>query len=118
MADAATWTERVAAWRASGRTTAEFCEDRDYAASTLRWWSSRLARMRAERRRPTVRMARVLRASSSTAARPSAPASATGECPIVIELGGARVSVREGFDPATLASVLEVLAATARGATR
>lgn len=36
------WKRRVAAWRGSGLSAAEFCRRRDLACSTLRWWAWRL----------------------------------------------------------------------------
>jgi len=37
-----TWARRVEAWRASGKRAEEFSRHEGYAASTLRWWSSKL----------------------------------------------------------------------------
>ena len=36
------WAERVAAWRASGQTSREYCEGRDFTAGGLRHWAYRL----------------------------------------------------------------------------
>lgn len=89
----ARWRERVRAWRASGQTAMEFARGRDFAVGTLRYWSCRLGREHA----PTfVRL--VPKASS-------APVAAD----LVIEVGGARVRVRPGFDPALLAQVVRAL---------
>ena len=44
MARAAIWERRVAEWKSSGLTAAEFAVGRGFAASTLTWWSSRLSR--------------------------------------------------------------------------
>lgn len=38
-----TWKQRVASWRASGQTAEEFSAKQPWAASTLRWWASRLS---------------------------------------------------------------------------
>ena len=40
------WQRRVARWRASGETAEVFSAREGFAASTLRWWSSKLARER------------------------------------------------------------------------
>lgn len=93
MADAQTWSKRVAAWRASGQTASEFASGRAYAASTLRWWASQLGRR-------DVGFVRVVAAPSPVAAPDAA---------IEVEVGGMRVLVRAGFDRATLADVLDVL---------
>ena len=107
MADAATWSARVAAWRASDQTAAEFCSRRDYAPATLRWWSSRLGRSpegAAPLARP--RIARVV----------LAPSAASSSAPVVVEVGAARVTVERGVDRETLALVLDVLRAQSGGA--
>jgi hypothetical protein len=103
------WSERVREWKASGRTASEFAEGRDFKASTLAYWASRLRRVRAgatprRERRPRVRMARVVR----TAARPEASA-ARPEDSIVVTVGTARVAVRAGFDEALLRQVVKAL---------
>ena len=38
------WTERVRAWRASGRTAREFAEGQEFKPSTLTYWASQLRR--------------------------------------------------------------------------
>lgn len=92
-----TWAQRVAEWRASGQTAGEFAAGRGFAASTLRWWSSRL-------RRQTPGLVRVVAASDSPRG-----AGSRGAGSIELEVGEVRVHVRAGFDRALLAEVLEVL---------
>lgn len=105
MADAAAWERRVAEWRASGLTSHAFSAGREFTAGGLRHWAYRLGKTRKQTgRKPAVRMARVLRV-------PSPVAVPTADVPIVVELGGARVSLRAGFDRATLGAVLDVLSA-------
>lgn len=62
------WSQRVEAWRASGERAEAFSRHEGYAASTLRWWSSKLKRelaapadARARAVTPEVRLARVIR---------------------------------------------------------
>ena len=98
MADAATWARRVAKWQASGRTAGEFAEGREFAASTLRWWSSEL------RRRKAGAFVRVV----------TAPIAAERDAALELEVGDVRVLVRPAFDRALLADVLAVLRAGAR----
>lgn len=86
------WAHRIAEWRASGQTAAEFAAGRGFAASTLRWWSSRLGRQ-------TPGLVRVLAANDAP----------RGAGSIELEVGEVRVHVRAGFDRALLAEVLEVL---------
>ena len=92
------WRGRVSAWRRSGLTVDAFCADKPYAASTLRWWSSRL------RRAP---------APSFLELRPRGAVVAVSPAELVVEVGAARVRVASGFDPALLASVVAALAGDA-----
>jgi hypothetical protein len=101
------WSERVAAWRASGKAAEAFTHDEPYAPSTLRWWSSRLRRRVAsgkqspskhsmKRVAPTVTMVKVVRTSERHE-------------PLVIEVGLARIIVGERFDASLLARVVAAL---------
>jgi len=101
MANEATWKQRVASWRASGLTAREFCEGRDFAVGTLRWWACRLERG-PRRVGSAMPLARVVPATRP----PTAVRSGSG---VSIEVAGARIAVEAGFDQATLASVLEVM---------
>lgn len=38
MAKASEWEARVASWRVSGKTSAEFCKGHGYSAKSLLWW--------------------------------------------------------------------------------
>ena len=92
----ATWSARVADWKASGKSLEEFAEGESYAPSTLRWWSSRLRR-RVPKKSTSVAMVKVVRAS------------AVHREPLVVEVGSARIVIGEGFDPTLLARVVAVL---------
>jgi hypothetical protein len=94
------WAERVAGWEASGKTVSAFCKGKDFSASGLRYWISRLGKGGPGAEKPEVRLARVVRGARS---------GAVGETPILIEVGGARLGVQRGFDPETLRAVLEAL---------
>src|SRR5205085_12203130 len=108
------WRERVAAWRASGLSSTAYCVGRGFSAGGLRHWAHQLKKLdeqRARNARP-VRLARVVRASSSTTRSPGrreASEQATDGSPLVLEHQGTCITVWPGYDPATLASVLEVL---------
>lgn len=124
MGNEAIWAERVAEWASSGLTSKAFAEGRGFTAGGLRHWAHRLRREAAEARpKRSVRLARVLRTAAPEAcvgSRAMVPAERSAvddgvETPVVLELGGTRVAVRRGFDRATLAGVLEVVAAVARG---
>jgi transposase len=107
------WTKRIEEWRASGLTSDRFCEGREFTANGLRKWAYRLGMTKRHRRKPKVGLARVVRVPSA-APIPGKIGGGTREesdSALAVELGGARVVVRAGFDRATLAAVLEVLAA-------
>ena len=86
----------VRACRRSGLSTREFAASSGVAASTLYQW------LAAARATPIVRLARVVR--RPVASEPGAAAM------LVLEIDDARLRVPAGFDRATLASVLELLA--------
>jgi hypothetical protein len=99
------WTERVRAWRASGRTAREFAEGQEFKPSTLTYWASQLRRSGsaegggAGKRASRVRMVRVVGKASA------APREET----VVVAVGTARIVVREGFDRGLLREVVEAL---------
>jgi hypothetical protein len=97
----ATWSARVAEWKASGKTVEEFAASESYAPSTLRWWSSRLRR-RVPRKStsPSVAMVKVVRTSEARRE------------PLVVEVGLARIVGGDGFDAALLARVVAALSET------
>src|SRR6185312_13115999 len=119
----AKWEERVRGWRESGKTAERFAEGQGFAASTLRYWASRLRPQATgasetsivePRETPRVRLVRVRRAGlrASGAAREGTSALPDGDGPsatMAIALGAVRIEVRPGFDRALLSDVLEVL---------
>ena len=119
------WEQRVAAWRTGGLSAARFCAGRDFPESALRYWARRLGPLSPGVSRvtgapsPVVRLARVEvalpapRPVQARAAAVAAVAAAPGA--ITIAVGAVRIAVARGFDRATLAAVLEVVAAS-RGA--
>jgi transposase-like protein len=108
MADAKTWAKRVAGWRASGQTAAEYCKQHGLGLSALRHWSHRLRRE--EGGVAEVRMARVVVApAEKTSATERAEGLSAARSALVLEVRGARITVEAGFDRATLAKVLELL---------
>jgi hypothetical protein len=100
------WIQRVEAWRASGERAETFSRREGYAASTLRWWSSKLKRDLSAPTPPLpaseVRIARVVRETQP------APATSQGYG-VMLEVAGVRVGVAADADRATLAMVLDVL---------
>jgi len=96
------WSERVAAWKASGKTPEAFTRGEPFAPSTLRWWSSRLRRRVPSREEakspPSVAMVKVVRTSEPAA--------------LVVEVGRARILVGEQFSASLLARVVAALGET------
>jgi hypothetical protein len=111
----AKWAERVREWRASGETAERFAEGRQFEASTLRYWASRLklsAQSPVETAppappapKPTLAMARVVRPRRKS--RPAARAAASAE--LAISVGTARITVGRGFDAELLREVITAL---------
>ncbi len=118
-----TWAARVAAWRASGQTSEDYCSDKDFTAGALRHWSSRLKRVRASELEaaidaaPALRLARVVRRrgrqrASATKGRVETSAERDRDAmsaTIEVSMGEVRVLVRDGFRRSTLLEVLAVL---------
>lgn len=117
------WARRVAAWRASGLSSTEFCAGRGFTAGGLRHWAHRLRKQEAVSRRypsPPVRVMRVVRvpaAPPSAVPEPAVTARALAPS-LVLEAQGVRIGISSGFDAATLASVLDVLDRRICGRTR
>src|SRR6185295_4849812 len=95
----AMWVERIEEWTRSGQSATEFAEGKPFTSGTLTWAASRLrngARGRSKRlasrpragRQAKIQMAEVIRRPSTAAAAES----------LVLEMGGARVLVKRGFD--------------------
>ncbi len=93
----ALWSERIRSWRESGETAETFARGKGFAASTLRFWASRL-------RRPSEqpRIVQLVPKATGVTTTPAAPE-------LVIEIGAARVRVARGFDPELLAEVVRAL---------
>ena len=106
MADTETWRRRVASWRASGQTAAEYSARHGFAAATLHGWSSRLKREATVPDAPTaprVRLARVVRRVAPPVPPPR------GEVVVDFPALGARVTVEASTRRETLQVVLAAL---------
>jgi len=106
-----TWARRVEAWRASGKRAEEFSRHEGYAASTLRWWASKLRHELPAA--PEVRLARVVRTATTVPAPTPSVASPGAVIAIDVTATGARIAVGPGADRETLAMVLELVRAGA-----
>lgn len=104
------WVERIEEWTRSGRSAAEFAEGKPFTSGTLTWAASRLRtgaggkgnqRESRPRRAPKrkIQLAEVIRRPSR-----SAPTEK-----LVIEVSGAKVSVKRGFDRLLLRDIVLAL---------
>lgn len=101
MADARTiWKQRVTSWRASGESAERYAVGRGFAASTLKWWASKL---REDNSRPIVRVAQLVRSAGDGGGRGT----------IVVEGLDTRlrVTIEAGADRETIETVLALFAA-------
>ena len=101
MANAETWSTRVAEWRASGLTAPQFCAERGLSKSSLYMWSTRFPR-EGEAKPALVAMAKVVRV------RDSMPLQAE-DGGVRLELGDVRLYVGEGVQRLMLTTILEAL---------
>jgi hypothetical protein len=106
----AVWAERIEEWGRSGQSATEFAEGKPFTSGTLTWAASQLrteARGKGKRReggsraKPErkIRMAEVVRR----------PAKAPVAERVVVEIGGAVITVRRGFDRSLLQDVVIAL---------
>lgn len=102
MAKEAEWAKRVAEWRSSGLTAAEFCASRDYSAKTLWYWSSKLGR--ASRDATSTPSARLVRVARQQRVAPTPSASS-----ISVEIAGATLTLRGNVDEIALRTVVMTL---------
>ena len=98
------WTERVAAWRASGLTIAEYADKLGVHPSTLRNWERHTRRQlvpRSDERASSLKMVSLVRKVPLTKS-----AAAVKVAPVVIEIGGARLLVTADADERALSLAL------------
>ena len=112
------WAPRMAAWRASGKTSEEFCKGRGYTAGGLQHWAHLLSKREEAPMKPVVRVARVVTRPAVKARQAGrgrkVEASGTLTRRLSLEVGEVRIVVERGFDPETLEVVLGVLGAGGR----
>jgi hypothetical protein len=104
----AVWAERIEEWGRSGQSATEFAEGKPFTSGTLAWAASQLRKetrrkrreggSRAKRQRK-IRMAEVVRRPSKTPVVDS----------VAVEIGGAVITVRRGFDRSLLQDVVTAL---------
>ena len=106
----AVWAERIEEWGRSGQSATEFAEGKPFTSGTLAWAASQLRKgargkgkrreggSRAKRERK-IRLAEVVRLTAKT------PVAET----VAVEIGGAVITVRRGFDRSLLQDVVIAL---------
>jgi hypothetical protein len=114
MANAELWKKRVADWRASGLSAAEYCKGQEFTTGPLYRWSSRLAEAGRAEASPAVPLVQLVRGTKPPARAEAAPPAAQ----VIIEAQGARVLVPPGADVATVGVVLEALGVAGRSGGR
>lgn len=110
MSESTIWKQRVQAWKASGQSALAFSRGRGFAASDLRRWGDVLSQT-AEPAAASVRMARVVvtAAPSAPDRRGIEPRHGAPAAPLLLELGGARVTIPHGFDVGSLRALVAIL---------
>lgn len=93
------WKGEIGRWEQSGRSAAEFAAGKGYSPRTLTWWRSAVRRVGTTGTTPKVELVPVV-------------VSKVGPAPLWVEIGGARVEVRGGFDAALLRDVVVALRGT------
>ncbi|MFP2933210.1 IS66 family insertion sequence element accessory protein TnpA [Pyxidicoccus sp. 3LG] len=116
MANEELWRKRVADWRASGLSAAEYCKGQEFTTGPLYRWSSRLAEAARGEASPAVPLVRLVRGTKPPAPAPAEAASRAAQ--VIIEVQGARVLVPPGADVATVGMVLEALGVAGRSGGR
>jgi hypothetical protein len=110
MTKSEAWRERVAAWRASGKSAAEFCSGQEFTAKSLQWWAWHFGAKKPKKRAATsskLKFARVI-------AKPDVVRSRS-DASVVVLVGGARLEIGSGADRALVSMVLESLRAPSAG---
>ena len=109
MDNQAIWMERVTGWKSSGLTSERYCEGKPFTPGGLRHWAYRLRQTKA--RKPTALAVRIAKVVPRAVPVPVQAEPQRSPEALFVEVGAVRVAVRPGFDRATLAAVVDVLAA-------
>lgn len=103
MTRASEWAERVASWRASGQSAAEFCRGRPYTKESLYAWSSSLKRKQVEAnvRSAKITLARVVRAPT--------PAHESRDLSVVVTTNRGQLELRGPLDAQMVQAMVAML---------
>ena len=95
------WHERVKAWRESGKSAPSFVEGKNFSASGLRYWASRVKKGAAPKPKGMT-VARIVRGSDEGEAIES-------RVMVEVTASGPLIVVGRGFDPVLLREVVTAL---------
>lgn len=114
-----TWTKRVERWKESGLTAKEFAAELGINPRSLSWWRWQLSKSEAAPPTAKPRRRRSSRSTSTVLAKPATSISPMTfvelTAPVITDAlevilpSTVRISVRPGFDDATLGRLLDVL---------
>jgi len=100
----ARWAERVAEWRQSGKSAMVFAAGREFTASSLRYWATKL---KSTARPPAPAFARIVRPGPVAGIEARRPPSENDGVEVIV--GDARIVVRRGFDPVLIRELVSAL---------
>lgn len=95
------WRAEIQRWEESGKEAAVFAEGKGYSPKTLKWWRAELKRERSQGAAGELTQVALVPARVVPAGRDGAL--------IWIEVNGARIEVRRGFDAGLLQEVVGLL---------
>jgi hypothetical protein len=100
------WQQIIDDQRASGRTVALFCRDRQIGQASFFAWRRRLSSRQAS---PPPRFVEVTHAEALAKGNPSLPSAPADVAAIEVDLHGRRLLVRRGFDHDLLIELVQTL---------
>jgi transposase-like protein len=100
------WEERVSAFKVSGQTQANWCEDHEVNIHQLRYW---LKKFRSEKLPDSPSPKWIPVKIEDREGAPNSPSHS-----IMVKVGEATIEVKPGFDPLLLANVVKVLSDNVR----
>jgi len=109
----AEWAGHLERWRESGETATRYCEEHGLKLGSLRYWSGRIGRERAEAARELAPTSEVTFARVERRRPRRASAAASGV--LRLRVDGVEVDVPSDFDGPTLRRLLEVLRSSGGG---
>lgn len=92
----AIWSKRIAVYRASGQTMKVWCKEHNLTVHQLKYWLYK------KQRQPQAVSIPIFRSVAVT------DLPGTTEC-LYVQMGGARIEIRHGFEPGLLRDVVTAL---------